>query len=104
MPSLTTQFLLPLVLASAAYCSPLRVAERAVLIDDVSDLKAEYDYVIIGGGTSGLTVADRPTEHPNSRFLSINRGLGRRTDLFSPCEATVLVIEYGYVYGQPSRP
>ena len=26
------------------------------------DIKAEYDYVVVGGGTAGLTVADRLTE------------------------------------------
>ncbi|KAH8588615.1 hypothetical protein B0O99DRAFT_638810 [Bisporella sp. PMI_857] len=39
------------------------------------DIEASYDYVIIGGGTAGLTVADRLTEDPKT---------------------TVLVIEYGY--------
>lgn len=26
------------------------------------DIKPEYDYIIVGGGTAGLTVADRLTE------------------------------------------
>jgi len=56
---------------------PSHHAPRALVIDDVSQLKSEYDYVIIGGGTSGLVVANRLTEDPN---------------------ITVLVIEYGYVY------
>ena len=56
---------------------PSRYAARALVIDDVSQLNPEYDYVVIGGGTSGLVVANRLTEDPN---------------------ITVLVIEYGYVY------
>ena len=28
-----------------------------------SDLHSSYDYVVVGGGTSGLTVADRLTEN-----------------------------------------
>lgn len=79
MPSFTSQILLPLALATAAFCSPHRLAERAVLLADASQLKAAYDYVIIGGGTSGLTVANRLTEDSST---------------------TVLVIEYGEVDGQ----
>lgn len=72
--------------------------ERAVIVDHVSDLQAEYDYVIIGGGTSGLTVADRLTEDANSTFLNTHWSLGICTDHLSLGKATVLVIEYGYVY------
>ncbi|GAB7337029.1 hypothetical protein MBLNU457_g2441t1 [Dothideomycetes sp. NU457] len=49
------------------------------MIDDVSRLKPEYDYIVCGGGTSGLVVANRLTEDPN---------------------VNVLVIEYGYVDAQ----
>ena len=27
-----------------------------------ADIEASYDYIVVGGGTSGLTVADRLTE------------------------------------------
>jgi DeoR/GlpR family transcriptional regulator of sugar metabolism len=30
-----------------------------------ADILDSYDFIIIGGGTSGLTVADRLTENPN---------------------------------------
>lgn len=66
----TAQLLLPLVLAFAIHCSPVRVVERAVIIDNISDLRLTYDYVVIGGGTSGLTVADRLTEDPKSTSLN----------------------------------
>ena len=32
-----------------------------------SEIKNTYDYVIIGGGTSGLTIADRLTENPSGK-------------------------------------
>jgi len=58
--------LVPFALASVAICSPIQLAKRAIIVDDISTLSAQYDYVIIGGGTSGLTVADRLTENPKS--------------------------------------
>lgn len=65
--------LLPLLLASVAVCSPIQLTSRAVIVDDISTLSAQYDYVIIGGGTSGLTVADRLTENPKSTYLYPSR-------------------------------
>ncbi len=65
-----TRLLLSLALASVAYCFPIvHLAERATVVDDISNLRPEYDYVVIGGGTSGLTVANRLTENPQSMYL-----------------------------------
>lgn len=33
---------------------------------DLESLKAEYDYIVVGGGTSGLVVATRLSEDPES--------------------------------------
>jgi len=33
-----------------------------------NEILAAYDYVVIGGGTSGLTVANRLSEDPSSRL------------------------------------
>ncbi len=68
MLSAISQLLVPLVLVTTAVCSPHRLAERAIVVDDPSHLEHSYDYVIIGGGTSGLTVANRLTEDPESMF------------------------------------
>jgi hypothetical protein len=52
----------------AALTLPLaRIVGRDVALD------ASYDFVIIGGGTSGLTVADRLTENPGGMFAVYSR-------------------------------
>ena len=43
----------------------------AVLLERTSQLRPVYDYVIIGGGTSGLVVANRLTEDPKSMCLRL---------------------------------
>lgn len=50
--------------------------QHAGLVGRDLPLKQSYDFIVIGGGTSGLTVADRLTEDPNSVFPS-NRHLRR---------------------------
>lgn len=59
-----------LTLVCRAAAAPVR---RAVLLEDISQLRPVYDYVVIGGGTSGLVVANRLTEDPESKSLFIVR-------------------------------
>jgi ribulose 1,5-bisphosphate synthetase/thiazole synthase len=33
---------------------------------NLDSVNAEYDYIVVGGGTSGLVVASRLSEDPNS--------------------------------------
>lgn len=69
--------LLSLALAFVAYCSPIaRLAEHAIVFNSTSQLREIYDYVIIGGGTSGLTVANRLTEDPQSMSRRLNCASG----------------------------
>ena len=35
------------------------------------DLLESYDFVVVGGGTSGLTVADRLTEDPSGMLCAL---------------------------------
>jgi len=75
--------LLPRSAWALAFLSPLRFAYAlpAALTgyghhEHPSTANSTYDYIVVGGGTSGLTVANRLTE--------------------DPC-VTVLVVEYGYL-------
>ncbi|KER00065.1 GMC oxidoreductase [Aureobasidium subglaciale EXF-2481] len=69
-----------LTLFAGCYSSPFsHFAPHAVVHNDTEHLRKSYNYIVIGGGTSGLVVANRLTENPR---------------------VTVLVIEYGYVDGQ----
>lgn len=49
-------------------------ARAAHVIRDASAPADEYDYVIVGGGTSGLTVADRLTEDGKTTVLVLEYG------------------------------
>jgi hypothetical protein len=78
MPSSIAHLFVCLAVAfSTCNSAALPYAPRAVVIDNATYLKPEYDHGVIGGGTSGLVVANRLTENPDT---------------------TVFVIEYGYVY------
>ncbi len=46
-------------------------ALKAQLVGRDVELKEEYDFVVIGGGTSGLTVANRLTENLDCEFGSV---------------------------------
>lgn len=70
--------MLLLLLFRVGLCLAQRLADRATVVNDVSGVKARYDYVVVGGGTSGLTVANRLTEDPSGtvsgtklRFLTV---------------------------------
>ncbi|KAK6829439.1 GMC oxidoreductase [Apiospora arundinis] len=76
MPVALRSVLLLSALQALAQAIPDVVAKR-----QVTQLRDQYDFVILGGGTAGLTVADRLSE-----------AFPRRT---------VLVVEYGEIeYGR----
>ncbi|KAH8148810.1 uncharacterized protein LAJ45_07153 [Morchella importuna] len=67
---LTTGLLATLSLISGGWAAP---ASLNIVGRDVA-LFANYDYIIVGGGTSGLTVADRLTEDADKTVLVIESG------------------------------
>lgn len=56
----------------------------------------DFDYIIVGGGTAGLTVADRLTEDGNVRVLVVEAGEDRSKD---PLVLTPGLL--GGMYGNP---
>jgi choline dehydrogenase len=57
-----------------ATAHPLESALRSRILTRPEDIKSEYDYIIVGGGTAGLVVADRLTENGQYDVLVIERG------------------------------
>jgi hypothetical protein len=57
---------IPFLLLAIDLTRGVTLAPHAQIVGREVVLNASYDFVIIGGGTSGLTVADRLTENPNS--------------------------------------
>ncbi|KAI4734049.1 glucose-methanol-choline oxidoreductase [Aureobasidium sp. EXF-12298] len=49
-------------------------APHAVVLNHTKQVENCYDYVIVGGGTSGLVVANRLTENPSIKVLVVERG------------------------------
>ncbi|KAI9151962.1 glucose oxidase [Paramyrothecium foliicola] len=54
--------------------SPLASSLHSNIFTRQSEIKSEYDYIIVGGGTAGLVVADRLTENGQFDVLVIERG------------------------------
>ncbi|AEO58401.1 GMC oxidoreductase-like protein [Thermothelomyces thermophilus ATCC 42464] len=74
--SLAAVALSPLILFGVAAAHPTaRSIARSTILDGADGLLPEYDYIIIGGGTSGLTVADRLTENRKHSVLVLERGI-----------------------------
>lgn len=82
-----------------------RSAYEARQISDASELLPAYDYVIVGGGTSGLTVADRLTEDPATTVLVLEAGIFAPRPTFCPSPAAAPTASRASPSGRrPRRP
>ncbi|KAF2200642.1 choline dehydrogenase-like protein [Delitschia confertaspora ATCC 74209] len=63
-----------LVVALASLANALPSGLLARVVDAETASQTSYDFIIAGGGTSGLTVADRLTENPKVSVLVIEYG------------------------------
>jgi choline dehydrogenase len=73
--SLAAVSLLQLFVAVDAYSPAARSVTHSTVLSRADDLLPEYDYIIVGGGTAGLTVADRLTEDGKHSVLVLERGV-----------------------------
>ncbi|KAK4033941.1 GMC oxidoreductase [Parachaetomium inaequale] len=73
--SLAAVGLLHLFGAADAYSRTARSVTHSTILDRADGLLPEYDYIIVGGGTAGLTVADRLTEDGKHSVLVLERGV-----------------------------
>ena len=75
--------LLALLSLAVATVKGVPLARHARLIGRETASNSSYDFVILGGGTSGLTVADRLTENPKSKSVMIDNFRLRRRGAYS---------------------
>lgn len=74
MSQLGTLVVTFLALTQRATLGDARELRASKIFHNPRDVESEYDYVIVGGGTAGLTVADRLTEDEQTTVLVVEYG------------------------------
>jgi choline dehydrogenase len=62
-----------------AFGPAARSIVHSTLLERADQANTEYDYVIVGGGTAGLTVADKLTASGQHSVLVIELGVFRKS-------------------------
>ncbi|KAF8247273.1 alcohol oxidase [Wilcoxina mikolae CBS 423.85] len=65
-----------------------------VLVERQEDLKHSYDYVVVGGGTEGLAVANRLSENKHKSVLVVEAGV-----LFNETQDDIMIPGYSAALG-----
>lgn len=73
-PPIFSAIVLALTAGLASAAVP-RGIHKARVLKEPTELEESYDYVIVGGGTAGLTVADRLTEDEATTVLVVEYGV-----------------------------
>ncbi|PKS10689.1 hypothetical protein jhhlp_002445 [Lomentospora prolificans] len=84
MPSLKNTVLVFLTATAQLVAAWPTTSKYAQLVSRADEIADEYDYVIVGGGTSGLTVGDRLTESGKYTVLVIEEGVFHDVTGFAP--------------------
>lgn len=76
---ITTQTL-AVLLGLSSSAAALRIPRHATVASREAVAGTKYDFVIAGGGVSGLTVADRLTEDPDGKQTRTRHGTSKSSN------------------------